>query len=133
MLYIWKVCIVTCQFIFLQQCLYFIFAKCIIVCGNRFRITVDDDCLESKLFQGKGGMNTTIVKFDTLTNSVRSAAKNHNLRLIIIHWIFKRENRWSNIIKSPSLLYKYFPYIAHEASLDKEFISRYDEKYIKWW
>ena len=52
---------------------------------------------------------------------------------IIIHWIFKRENRWSSIIKSPSLLYKYFPYIAHEASLDKEYLSLYQEKDIKWW
>ena len=52
---------------------------------------------------------------------------------IIIHWIFKRENRWSSIIKSPSLLYKYFPYIAHEASLDKEYLSLYQDKYIKWW
>lgn len=58
--------------------------------------------------------------------------KPHQIR-IIVRWIFNRENRWASIIKSPSLLYKYFPYIAHEASLDKEFISRYDEKYIKWW
>ena len=52
---------------------------------------------------------------------------------IIIYWIFSTENRWSSIIKSPSLLYKYFPYIAHEASLDKEYLSLYQDKDIKWW
>ena len=52
---------------------------------------------------------------------------------IIIYWIFSTDNRWSSIIKSPSLLYKYFPYIAHEASLDKEYLSLYQEKDIKWW
>ena len=52
---------------------------------------------------------------------------------IIVDWTFDRENRWASIIKSPSLLYKYFPYIAHEASLDKEYLSLYQDKYIKWW
>ena len=61
-----------------------------------------------------------------------SKFKSHQIR-IIIRWIFSTENRWSSIIKSPSLLYKYFPYIAHEASLDKEYLSRYQEKDIKWW
>ena len=54
----------------------------IVVCRYRFRVTVNDDRLESKFFQCKCCMYATVVKFDTLTDSVRATAKNHDLLLI---------------------------------------------------
>ena len=51
----------------------------IIVCGNGFGVTVYDNRLKAEFFEGKCRMNTAVVKFDTLTDSVGTSAENHNL------------------------------------------------------
>ena len=63
---------------------------CIVVCGNCLRVAVDDDCLESELLQGLSCVYAAVVKFDTLSDSVRTATEDHDLRLVFFHRIVVR-------------------------------------------
>ena len=57
----------------------------IIVGRNGFWVAVYDNGLESKLLECKGCMNAAVIEFDTLSDSVRTAAENHDLRLVSIN------------------------------------------------
>jgi len=51
----------------------------VVVGAYRFRIAVHHDRLISQFFQGKRGMDTAVVKFDTLPYSVGSSSEDHDL------------------------------------------------------
>ena len=52
---------------------------CIIVSRNCFRITVYHDSFITKFFKCKRRMYTTIIKLNSLSNSIWTASQNHNL------------------------------------------------------
>src|SRR5699024_617084 len=62
----------------------------VVVRGNGLRIAVYDDRFKAQLFEREGGMHAAVVKLDTLSDAVRTAAQNHDLRLIGAHRIFIR-------------------------------------------
>ena len=51
----------------------------IVVCRYSFWVTVYDDCFVSQFFKLHCCVTTTVVEFNTLSDSVWTAAKNHNL------------------------------------------------------
>ena len=71
------------QYIFQCQRLKIQFIGSIIVGRYGFRVTVYDDRLKTCFFQSHRRMYTAIVKFDTLTDTVRTAAEDHDLILVI--------------------------------------------------
>ena len=75
--------LINTQYIFQCQRFEVQLVGCIIIGGNRLRITVYDDGLKSQILQRQRRVNTAVVKFDTLTDTVRTAAQNHDLFLII--------------------------------------------------
>ena len=56
--------------------------RCIIVSRNCLGVAVYDNGLKAQLLQSKCSVNAAVVEFDTLTNSVGTAAKDHDL------WLF---------------------------------------------
>ena len=72
------------EHIFQRQRFKIQFIRSIIIRRNRFRITVYDNRLKAQLFQRQRCMDTAVVKLNSLSNTVRPAAQNHNLRLICI-------------------------------------------------
>ena len=82
--------IIYTQYIFQGQRFKIELVGSVIVCGNRFRITVDDDGLKTKLLQRQGSMYTAVVEFDTLSDTVWTASKDHDLRLFSRNRIFVR-------------------------------------------
>ena len=70
------------QHIFQRQRLKIQLVRSIIVRRNCLWVTVDNNRLKSHLLQSKRSMHTTIIKLNTLSNTVRTSAQNHNLRLI---------------------------------------------------
>ena len=78
----WFFLFVNAQHVFQCQRLEVQLVRSIIVCRNRLRITVHDNRLKSKLLQRHCRMYTTIIKLNTLTDTVRSTAKDHNLTVI---------------------------------------------------
>ncbi len=55
----------------------------IVVCRYSFWVTVYDDCFISQFFKLHSGMTTTVVEFNTLTDSVWTTAQNHNFLRVI--------------------------------------------------
>ena len=55
------------------------FVRCIVVCRNCFWVTVYDDCFISQFFKLHCCVTTTVVEFNSLTDSVWTATQNHNL------------------------------------------------------
>ena len=53
--------------------------RSVIISRNSFRITVYDDCFVTHFFKLHSRMTAAVVKLNSLTNSVRTAAQNHNL------------------------------------------------------
>ena len=51
----------------------------VVIGGNGFRIRVNHDGFKSIVTQGKAGVNTAVVEFDTLTDSVRTTPQDDNL------------------------------------------------------
>ena len=56
----------------------------IVIGRNCFRVAVDHDGLETILAQSQRGMNTAVIKLDTLSDAVRSPTQNHDF--LIIAW-----------------------------------------------
>ena len=54
----------------------------VVVGGYGFGVAVHDDGLKSQLLERERGVYAAVVKLNTLTDSVRSAAKYHDLRLV---------------------------------------------------
>ncbi len=54
----------------------------IVIGGNRLRVAVHHDRFVTQLAQGLNGVYTAVIKFDALSDAVRSAAKNHDFLLI---------------------------------------------------
>ena len=50
----------------------------VVVCGYGFRVAVYHDGLKSQISQSKGSVNTAVVKFNTLSDPVRTAAQDHD-------------------------------------------------------
>src|SRR5262249_610868 len=51
---------------------------CVIVRRYRFRVRIAHDGFKTRLAQGKGGLATTIVKFDPLADAIGPAAEDHD-------------------------------------------------------
>ncbi len=51
----------------------------VVIGRNRFRVGVDHNRFDSQLAQGKGGVNTAIIEFNALADSIGAAAQNHHL------------------------------------------------------
>ena len=54
----------------------------IVVCGYSLRVAVYDDGLEAELLQSKCSMYAAVVELDALADSVRTAAKDHDLLVV---------------------------------------------------
>ena len=54
------------------------FVRCVVVGGDGFGIGVDHDGLIAVFFEGIGGVATTIVEFDALSNAIGTAAQDHD-------------------------------------------------------
>ncbi len=59
------------------------FVRSVIVGTNCFRIGIYHDRLHPFLTQGKGGVNTAVIKFDTLTDSVGTAPQDHHFAYLV--------------------------------------------------
>jgi hypothetical protein len=55
------------------------FVARVVIGGNRFRIRVHHDRLESELAQSERGVHAAVVEFNTLADPVWAAAQDHNL------------------------------------------------------
>ena len=62
--------VVDAQYILKGQGLKIQLVRGVIVCGNRFRITVDNDRLKAQFFQRQRCVNTAVVKLNTLSDTV---------------------------------------------------------------
>ena len=54
------------------------FVGCVVVGGDGFGIGIDHDGFKAVFFEGIGGVATTIVKFDALSNAIGTAAQDHD-------------------------------------------------------
>ena len=54
------------------------FVGCVVIRGDGFGIGVDHDGLKTVFFEGIGGVATTIVEFDALSNAIGTAAQDHD-------------------------------------------------------
>src|SRR6266498_5834896 len=54
----------------------------VVIRRNGFRVAVDHDRLKARIPKGKGGMATTIVKFNSLADAIGPGAQDHDLTAI---------------------------------------------------
>ena len=54
----------------------------IVIRGDSFRVAVDHDGLNARLTQAVGRVHAAVVKFDSLSDSIRSAAEDDNLAAV---------------------------------------------------
>ncbi len=73
--------LIDAQHIFGCQRLKIQFVRGIVIGRNSFWIAVDHDGFKTHLFQGKRRMDTAIVKFNALTNTVGAAPEDHDFLL----------------------------------------------------
>ena len=79
--------LVDTQNIFQSQRLEIQFIGGIVVSRYGLRVTVDNNSFEAELLQCQRSVYAAVVEFDTLSDTVRTAAQNHDLRLVGIHRI----------------------------------------------
>src|SRR5690606_25868624 len=65
--------------VFCSQWLEIEAIRCVVICGNCFRVTVDHDGFKASFLQCEGGVAAAIVKFDALTDTVWTTTKDNNL------------------------------------------------------
>ena len=78
----------------------------IVVRAHRFRVAVDHDCLKPIFLQRKSGMDTAVIEFDSLPNSVRPTTQDYNF------FIFGRDRlafRFVGGIKIGSMGFEFTP------------------------
>ena len=81
-------CAITPTGIFQSQRLEIQLVGSVVVCGYRLRVTVYNDRGESELTQCFCSMYAAVIEFDTLTNSVRTAAEDHYLLFAVVYRAF---------------------------------------------
>ena len=79
---------INCKDIFQSQRLEIQLVGSVVVCGYRLRVTVYNDRGESELTQCFCSMYAAVIEFDTLTDSVRTAAEDHYLLFAVIYRAF---------------------------------------------
>ena len=79
---------INCKDIFQSQRLEIQLVGSVVVCGYRLRVTVYNDRGESELTQCFCSMYAAIIEFDTLTDSVRTAAEDHYLLFAVVYRAF---------------------------------------------
>ena len=72
-------CLYNMQNVFQRHRLEKQFIRCVVIRADSFRIGVDHDALDALLAQGKRSMDTTIIKFNALSNPVWTAADDRYL------------------------------------------------------
>ena len=66
------------------------FIRGVVIRRDGFRVAVDHDGLIPFFPNGKGGMNTAIVKFNALPNPVGTTPKNHNFLAVAHRYLIRR-------------------------------------------
>ena len=75
---------VNAHHVFERERLKVEFIRSVVVGGNRFGVGVHHDDFVAFATQRKGGMAAAVVEFDTLTDSVRTAAEHHDSLLVAV-------------------------------------------------
>ena len=78
---------INLQNIFSSNRLKIKLVRSVIISRNSFRITVYDNRFVTQFFKLHSRMTAAVVKLNSLTNSVRTAAQNHNLLFVV--WCFR--------------------------------------------
>ena len=75
--------LVDVENIFKRERLEIEFVAGVVIGGDGFGVAVDHDGLVARIAQGEGGVDTAVVELDTLSDTVRTAAENHDFFLLL--------------------------------------------------